>query len=277
MKQRTAALLICSLVPLSLSCQAGVTRPGVVPLGNAHAHNDYMHARPLLDALACGFCSVEADIYLVDGDLLVAHDRWQLSADRTLRDLYLEPLRKRAVANKGRVYRKGPQVTLFVDIKSEAASTYKALHSMLAEYKDIVTSFGPNGRENRALVVVVSGNRPRELMQSQSLRYAACDGRLSDLESDAPAEFITIISDRWSAHFKWQGEGEMPAEEAARLRDIVTKAHAAGRRVRFWATPDAESPARDALWTELLDAGVDLINTDDLKGLQRFLLDRYSK
>ena len=34
------------------------------PLGQAHAHNDYYHKRPLLDALSHGFCSVEADVFL---------------------------------------------------------------------------------------------------------------------------------------------------------------------------------------------------------------------
>ena len=41
------------------------------PLWRAHAHNDYEHPRPLLDALDHRFGSVEADIYLVDGQLLV--------------------------------------------------------------------------------------------------------------------------------------------------------------------------------------------------------------
>ncbi len=49
-------------------------------------------------------------------------------------------------------------------------------------------------------------------------------------------------------------------------------AHARGRLVRFWATPDGPSPAREALWRELRTEGVDLLNTDDLKGLQEFLL-----
>ncbi len=40
------------------------------PLVNAHAHNDYAHKRPLADALDHGFCSVEADIFLVDGALI---------------------------------------------------------------------------------------------------------------------------------------------------------------------------------------------------------------
>ena len=65
----------------------------VSPLPRAHAHNDYQHTRPLLDALNQGFCSVEADIYLVEGQLLVGHDRDELSTERTLQSLYLEPLR----------------------------------------------------------------------------------------------------------------------------------------------------------------------------------------
>ncbi|MEI6356987.1 MAG: hypothetical protein WCP53_07785, partial [Verrucomicrobiota bacterium] len=74
------------------------------PLPRAHAHNDYAHQRPLLDALDNGFCSVEADIYLVDGQLLVAHDRKDLKPGRTLQALYLDPLRERVRANGGHVH-----------------------------------------------------------------------------------------------------------------------------------------------------------------------------
>ncbi|MEC4021166.1 hypothetical protein QMK28_34095, partial [Streptomyces sp. H27-D2] len=37
---------------------------GPAPLRRAHAHNDFVHPRPLLDALSHGFASVEADIWL---------------------------------------------------------------------------------------------------------------------------------------------------------------------------------------------------------------------
>ncbi|HOK78354.1 MAG TPA: hypothetical protein PLW35_11615, partial [Verrucomicrobiota bacterium] len=70
-----------------------------VALARAHAHNDYEHARPLLDALECGFCSFEADVHLVDGELLVAHDRIRTRPERTLTALYLEPLRRRVLEN----------------------------------------------------------------------------------------------------------------------------------------------------------------------------------
>ena len=65
------------------------------PVPQAHAHNDYYHQRPLLDALSHGFCSVEADIFLVDGKLLVGHSRSELKPNNTLERLYLDPLRAR--------------------------------------------------------------------------------------------------------------------------------------------------------------------------------------
>src|SRR6476469_2222716 len=84
---------------------AGGTKPRTRPLWRAHAHNDYDHPRPLFDALDHRFGSVEADIYLVDGQLLVAHDPVDLDPTRTLESLYLDPLAARVGANHGSVYR----------------------------------------------------------------------------------------------------------------------------------------------------------------------------
>jgi len=271
-----ATILLLSILP-ACSCRISPAYTGPKPLINAHAHNDYEHDRPLFDALDHGFTSVEADIHLVDGDLLVAHDADEIKSDRTLRSLYLEPLKKRIAENSGRVYPNGPQFTLFIDIKTGSVATYKVLRKMLAEYKDIITSFDSNGRHDKAIIVYVSGNRPRALMESESLRYTAYDGRLSDLNSDAPATLIPIISDRWPSHFSYRGSGPMPQQERQKLKTIVEAAHKKGRIVRFWATPDRPSPQREKLWSELLSCGVDLLNTDDLTGLQKFLLEHKLK
>ena len=272
MKKTYTIVLVCSVLLSFSSCGSHVAGTDVIPLSRAHAHNDYEHDRPLYDALAHGFNSVEADIFLVDDDLFVAHDRRDITSERTLRRLYLDPLRERVKHNGGRVYPNGPQFTLLIDIKSGAVATYEILNRILAEYSDVFTSFGPDGRKDKAVLAVVSGNRPREFMESQKLRYAGCDGRLTDLKSNYPADLIPVISDNWKKYFKWNGTGEMSAEEHDRLREIVQKAHEKGRLVRFWSTPDNPSPAREALWRELLSVGVDLINTDDLEGLRQFLL-----
>ena len=79
----------------------------VAPLLQAHAHNDYVHERPLYDALNRGFCSVEADIFLVEGELLVGHERAELRPGRTLESLYLEPLLRRVRKSGGTVFSEG--------------------------------------------------------------------------------------------------------------------------------------------------------------------------
>jgi len=264
--------IVC-IVGLLLLMQSGPSQTrDIVPLLHAHAHNDYLHDPPLFAALEYGFASVEADIFLVGDKLCVAHDPNKISPERTLQSLYLDPLRQRVKTNEGHVYRGGSRFLLFIDIKTAAEPTYQKLHETLAEYRDMLATFGPQGRKDGAVLVVVSGNRPLELMRSQPVRYAGYDGRLTDLDSDAPADFIPLISDQWSRHFTWRGDGPMPPQERQKLSDIVQKAHARGRLVRFWATPDVRSAAREAVWQELLSAGVDLLNSDDLKGLQEFLL-----
>jgi hypothetical protein len=118
--------------------QVPPTKP-VIPLANAHAHNDYEHARPLLDALEQGFTSIEADVYLIDGQLLVAHNLSDVAAERTLEALYLSPLREIVRQNEGRVYRDGPTVTLLVDIKSDGKATYAVLSELLTKYASMIS------------------------------------------------------------------------------------------------------------------------------------------
>jgi Glycerophosphoryl diester phosphodiesterase family len=262
-----ATLLMAGLAFASTADEKKST-PGVVPLMHAHAHNDYEHTRPLFEALENGFGSVEADVFLVDGKLLVGHTSASLRPERTLESLYLDPLRERAKANGGKIYPDGPTIFLLVDVKSKAKETCEALLKILDRYEELI-SVARDGRfEPRAVTVVVSGNCDRPTITAPSVRRAGIDGRPHDLSSDAPVYEIPWISQSWSALFHWRGDGPIPDEEKARLRDFTAKAHQHGRLVRFWATPE-----KVALWKELRADGVDLLNTDKLADLRRFLLE----
>lgn len=258
--------LIVVLGSLPIRAFADDTASTVTPLSNAHAHNDYEHPRPLLDALDEGFTSIEADVYLVEGELLVAHHWLQIQKDRSLRSLYLEPLRKRARQYEGRVFKDGPSITLLVDIKRDGVNAYAALHSLLAEYRDIISHTTDDHYEEKAVTVIISGDRAIEEITKSNPRYAGIDGRLGDLNRVIDSKVMPLISDNWSAHFQYRGVGNFSEEERKKLARIVSDAHRNGHRIRFWATPDYEK-----LWTELHAAGVDLIGTDDLKRLSSFL------
>ena len=105
------------------------------------------------------------------------------------------------------------------------------------------------------------------MFAGEAIRYASVDGDLADLDSGEPAALIPWISGNWGQSFKWRGSGAIPEADKLKLKDIVAKAHQQGRRVRFWGAPD-----QPVFWAEMLANGVDLINTDDLDGAQKFLL-----
>ncbi len=254
-------------LPALLVAALPLVVPPPVPLPAAHAHNDYEHPRPLFDALACGFCSVEADIWLRDGKLLVAHTPFGLKAARTLQSLYLDPLRERVKRNGGRVFADGPAFHLMIDVKTDAKETWAALSKVLDEYADILTVTTDGKTEAKAVTVVLSGNTDRETVGKAAVRHAGIDGRPKDLDANPSAELVPWVSDAWKTHFKWDGTGDMPDTERKTLRGLVSKAHDQGRKVWFWATPD-----KPEVWAELLAAGCDFINTDKLEELQAFLL-----
>lgn len=243
------------------------------PSPHIHSHNDFYQPRPLIDALAWGATSVEADVMLHDGELVVAHARHEIDPDRTLESLYLRPLREFIERHNGAVLQPWDMdrpFILLVDIKDSPEATYRALHQLLERYAPILTRVEDGELHPGPVWVVISGRRPVEMIRNQSVRYVAIDGRPSDLDPDhpdaPPRHLFPLISSRWSSHFSWRGNGPMPPAERRQLRQMVDAAHAQGRLIRFWAAPDHEDG-----WRAQLEAGVDLINTDRPGPLHEFL------
>ena len=277
----------CGSSPLPVTDEMDPATPPVDavwrPLNQAHAHNDYEHARPLWDAVDHGFMSVEADVYVspialpgLADTLYVAHDPQDIDPDRTLASLYLDPLYGLYQAQGVIQPNQTQAFQLLIDFKTEAESTWAALEAELEPYADMLTRYDNGQVTPGAVTVVISGNRPVDTLAAAPRRLAFIDGRLADLDNAPPVDLYSLISDNWTSHFSWTGEGEMPAEESEALDSLMARATALGYRIRFWATPDEPGEARTALWTRLADAGVHHLNTDDLAGLEAFLRARES-
>jgi hypothetical protein len=77
-----------------------------------------------------------------------------------------------------------------------------------------------------------------------------------------------MASCKYSKLVKWNGFGSFPQKQKQRLQDYVEMAHSRGEKVRLWASPENQM-----VWNELLNCGVDLINTNKLVALKKFLID----
>ena len=228
------------------------------PFPQAHAHNDYEHAHPLFDALHYGFISVEADVHLVRGKLLVSHTRPVLKA-KTLEELYLAPLDSIARTNGGKIY-PGYEGTfyLMIDIKSEAVSTYLVLKELLHHYPALFHS----SESHPPVTIFLSGNRPVEMVVADPAALVALDGRPNDLGKSFSAAIMPVISDNYNKWSDWNGKGTGDLQE---ITGFAKRVHAEGKKLRLWAIPD-----NPVAWKALLNAGVDLINSDHLSELHSF-------
>ena len=50
-------------------------QPANYTVSNVHAHNGYVHPVPFYTAFNAGFGSIEADVFPVNGVLMVAHNK----------------------------------------------------------------------------------------------------------------------------------------------------------------------------------------------------------
>ncbi|HPN58970.1 MAG TPA: alkaline phosphatase, partial [Chitinophagaceae bacterium] len=225
---------------------------------NEHSHNDYEQATPFWSAWKQGFGSIEADIFLHQGVLLVAHEKSQLKNQFTLDSLYLAPLQKCILQNKGQVYTDSSRfLQLMIDIKTEARSTLSVLAETLKKYPVLINC--------PTLIITISGNRPdpNDFFNWPTwIHFDAVPGTIYPTTALAKVE---MFSDNFKNYSSWNGKGRIPESEKTVLQSLIEKTHQAGKKIRFWNAPDGLNS-----WYAFTSMGVDYINTDQVEGLGTF-------
>ncbi|MET3038523.1 alkaline phosphatase [Chryseobacterium sp. NRRL B-14859] len=226
---------------------------------NAHSHNDYMQEIPFWQAYYAQFGSIEADVFLVKGKLWVAHTEKELSADRTLESLYLDNISKQIKLNKGNIYQdSNRKLQLLIDIKQDYKTSLNALVSTLQKYPDITGNSG--------IKIVITGGRPQPDDFKNYPDYLYFDGDLDKSYTADQLKRIGMFSADLPDLVKWNGKGIPRDEETWKIKAVVEKAHAQQKPVRFYGAPDFPNA-----WVNLMDLGVDYINTDHISDLKKFM------
>jgi alkaline phosphatase len=236
------------------------SQPQRYTVANAHSHNDYEQDIPLMRAYRAGFGSIEADIFLQNGQLLVAHEKNDLNTHRTLQHLYLDSLNTFAVKNNGYPYADHTKkLLLLIDIKTEAVPTLAKLTEVLQQYPALI--------ESRNMLFVISGNRPPETAFTSYPAFISFDGVVSASYGEDALQRIALMSDNLANYTQWDGRGKIKSTDWKKLKAVVAKMHALGKPVRFWNAPDTENA-----WRQLVKLGVDYINTDHINELAAFFM-----
>ncbi|PZR14910.1 MAG: hypothetical protein DI536_08995 [Archangium gephyra] len=251
-------LLLSACPPVLPDVDAGVTTPLVFK----HAHNDYEHGRPLLDALAQGFESVEADIWLDGADIGVSHGGAPYVG--SLSSLYLDPLAQRIADNNGSVHGDGKPFFLWVDLKQGSAELQNVLAAQLSAC-EWLTEFDDDGvvKPGAVTVFLTGDDAAKKALVSRAAprRFARDSNDYKTTDGAADGRWRAYAVNYW-AFMQWDGNGKLPITQQRQLENLVNGAHANGRVIRIFSNPDTPG-----YWRAAKAAGVDFVNTDQLEQL----------
>ena len=244
--------------PLLLFCWAtACAQPIHYTTAQAHSHNDYRQPVPFWTAYQHGFGSIEADIFLVRGELIVAHDTQELKQHHTLDQYYLQPVLSSIRKNGGYIYADSTrQLQLLIDIKTDSIGTLNALIQLLNRYPVLINT--------SSVKWVISGNRPSPELFSAYPAYIWFDAELQKEYSAAAWSRIAMLSDNFARYSRWKGVGKLPEKEL--LLSVIKGARQHNIPARLWNAPDNEEA-----WKELMGLQVDFLNTDSIAPLDNYL------
>jgi len=223
---------------------------------NAHSHNDYLNDKPFQLAFENGFGSIEADVFPVNGTLLVAHHKKDTQSQRSLKNLYIDPLLRSFDAGGKR------KLNLLIDIKEEYEQSLALLAKELEPLKKYLSTIGkPN-----FLTIIISGARPSpaEYKNYPDFIFFDCDLKLSH----KPDEWsrVVLVSLPFNKISAWDGKNNLKRRDKMALEHIIDSVHNEGKPIRFWAAPDTETS-----WKWQMRLSADFIGTDKIIPLTNFL------
>jgi hypothetical protein len=222
-----------------------------------HSHNDYQQAEPLTNALRYKVFSLEADVYLVNGQLLVAHDKKELATAPTLEALYLQPIIAMYKKHRGRISADTAYApVLMIDVKQNGKAAIAALAKLVMPYREIFD----RGINAMAVQLVISGDRGNIADWKNYPSFILFDGRPYENYDSVTMRRIGFISDAYSNYSK-------PADSTHyKLQRLAARVHAQHKLLRIWGTGD------DAGWWKLQQQlGIDFINTDKVAACREFV------
>ncbi|MGJ1269765.1 alkaline phosphatase [Sphingobacterium spiritivorum] len=228
-----------------------------------HSHNDYAQDIPYYKAYYAGMESIEADVFLRDGVLYVAHDKSEIKKDKTLESVYLSPIAKVMKENDGHVFKnRRKKLQLMIDIKEDHVAVLDALIRLLSSRPELAD----RSKNPDAVKIVISGDRPAPSDFKKYPQWISFDGLVGQPYTADQWKRIAMLSADLKAYTNWNGKGTPVPADKEKIKAAVAVAKQQHIPFRFWGNHDSPNT-----WQELHKLGVYWINTDQPEALARFI------
>jgi hypothetical protein len=229
-----------------------------------HSHNDYQQPLPFTNAIQNKVFSLEADVYLVDSLLMVAHDKKDITGSNTLWNMYLQPFIALYIQHKGFVSTdKFYKPVLVIDIKENGTAVIAQLVQLLDKHRNVFD----RSVNTAAVQVVLSGDRGPISKWSSYPAYILFDGRPYETYDSTTFQRVAFISDTYLNYFNKQD-----SIRNNNLLALVKKIHTSGKLLRVWGMPDDATS-----WQLEYNSGIDIINTNKVAECRDYFLKKKNK
>jgi hypothetical protein len=260
-------LCLASSVATSV-LSAQVPPPGCpAPRLPLYSHNDYRGPRPLSDAIEAGFRGVEADVFLVDGELRVGHSLGDARRGPRLADAYITPLDSLFAHCERAPADASPRFLLLLEVKDRSPATHDSLMVLLSLHPRLFLTPAPH---LSAVEVVLVGWTP-PLTRGRDEVARALGARQYRMRS--PADTLIPSDDRVTRLVsvdygkrigRWWRRGST-------RRRWLTAIGSVKRRYPHVLVRAHNVPADAAVMARLFAAGVDLVGATDVASFARAL------
>ncbi|KAM0788973.1 hypothetical protein ACM66B_003046 [Microbotryomycetes sp. NB124-2] len=250
-------------------------------------HNDgqslYVNHALLKSSLQDGVSHFVIDVWLVDGELLVGHDKDNLSSERTLSSMYLEPLqgllsqssprssfsftphhRRRsstALASLATKYMTRP-LLLLLNLRTDPVTTFQFLLHYLLPLVDasLLTTYYANSAQTEQGLVTVACTDGQDALKAEvaslAPRYVFLAAMLDEEDRNWNKEVCTFVTAEMSevlgATTEDLASKGLSSEQASKITSLVERVHGRGAKLRIGGTEGNES-----LSQHLVQLGVD--------------------
>ena len=219
-----------------------------------HSHNDYLRTVPFYQAYAQHVSSIEADVFLKDGKLLVGHDFDTLESDRTFLDLYVQPLVRLFERNGGFAWHDSKEnLQLLVELKSPCHETLRAVVDLLDRWPSV---FNPKTNAH-AVRVVITGNVPAPADFGQYPDWISFDGNVEQNYTPKQLERVALFSADFRNYSSWNGKGTLIDDQRIEVEKLIDYVHQMHKPIRFWNAPEGVT-----VYYTFFNMGIDYVNTD---------------